>query len=75
MLRWRLKEVMAEKGLDMAEVVRRSGVSRRTLATLYSNPLHVGKLSTLDKLASGLGVSPCELIEAKRGEALAVSRR
>ncbi len=75
MLRWRLKEVMAEKQLDMAEVVRRSGVSRRTLAKLYSNPFHIGKLSTLDRLASGLEVPPCELIEAKIGETLDVFRQ
>ena len=63
MLRWRLKEVMAEKQLDIAEVARRSGISRRTLTKIYRDPLHVGKLSTLERLASGLDVPYDALIE------------
>ncbi len=63
MLRWRLKEVMAEKQLDITEVARRSGVSRHTLTKIYRNPLHVGKLSTLERLASGLDVPHNVLIE------------
>ena len=63
MLRWRLKEVMEDKQLSMAEVERLSGISRRTLNTIYNNPLHTGRLSTLDRLASGLDIPPCELIE------------
>ena len=63
MLRWRLKEVMAEKQIDIAEVARRSGISRRTLTKIYRNPLHLGKLSTLERLAIGLDVPYNALIE------------
>ena len=65
MVRWRLKEVMTDKQLGIAEVARRSGVSLRTLNIIYHNPLHVGRLSTLDRLANGLEGSPCDLIEQK----------
>lgn len=60
---FRLKQVLAEKGITQAELMRRSGVTRARINEICSGQAQSVSLSVLDKLASALNVSVHALIE------------
>ncbi len=62
MIRWKLKQVIEEKGLTMNQVATLSGVSYSTIRKLCSNPRQYAMVHTLSKLADALEVSYAELI-------------
>ena len=59
---FRLAEVLAEQGMSQAELVRRSGVSQRTVSRLAANDTKQVSLAVLDRLAATLGISPGDLL-------------
>ncbi len=65
MVRWKLKEVIAEKKLNMRQVAQRSGVSYSQIKQFCRNPYQDATVRTLDKLAEALDVSYAELIESE----------
>ncbi|MBX3146970.1 MAG: helix-turn-helix transcriptional regulator [Gemmatimonadales bacterium] len=52
--------------MTQAELVRRSGVSQRTVSRLVANETRQVHLDTLDAIATTLGVAPGELIAHNR---------
>jgi transcriptional regulator with XRE-family HTH domain len=63
MIRLRVKEVAQAKGISQRKLFFRSEVDLRTIQKIYKNPYTNITIETLAKLAKGLGVSSCELIE------------
>jgi transcriptional regulator with XRE-family HTH domain len=59
----RVKEVAQAKGISQRKLFFRSEVDLRTIQKIYKNPYTNITIETLAKLAKGLGVSSCELIE------------
>ena len=63
MIRLRLKEVLAEKKMTQVKLSRITEVSMNTIQKIYHDPYHDVALSTLERLAKGLGVDVSELFE------------
>jgi DNA-binding Xre family transcriptional regulator len=63
---FRLREILEAKGISQSELSRLSGVSFATINRMCTNATESVALSTLDKLASALGVEPGELIARAR---------
>jgi DNA-binding Xre family transcriptional regulator len=63
MIRLRVKEVAAAKGISQGKLQRQSDMDMKTIRKIYRNPLTIITTETLDKLAKALGVAPGELIE------------
>ena len=63
MIRLRVKEVAKAKGVSQRKLFFRSEVDLRTIQKIYKDPFTNITIQTLAKLAKGLGVSSCELIE------------
>ncbi|MFN0177179.1 MAG: helix-turn-helix domain-containing protein [Gemmatimonadales bacterium] len=59
---FRLAAILERLGVSQADLVRRSGVSQRTVTRLCSNTTQQVSLVVLDKLADALGVAPGDLI-------------
>lgn len=57
-----LAEWLERKGMTQSELARRSGVSFQTVNRMCQNKTEGAVLSTLDRLATVLGVEPGELI-------------
>jgi DNA-binding Xre family transcriptional regulator len=68
MIRLRVKEVAQEKGISMGKLSRSSDVAYNTVKAIYRNPYKEVTTTTLNKLASALGVPTSELIEDVSGE-------
>lgn len=68
--RFRLLELIEQKGLTQARLADMSKVSLRTISRLCRNETAQVSLATLDKIAAVLGVEPGDLIvrESKRGK-------
>lgn len=70
--RFRLNEIVDERGIALRELARLSGVTYPTVSSIYHNRAKGVVLSTLDKLAEALGVSVFDLIQPapsrKRGK-------
>lgn len=62
MIRLRVKEVAQEKGISQGKLSRMADVDPKSVSLIFHNPNSDIRLSTLDRLAKALGVSPCELI-------------
>ena len=62
-LRFRLRELLEEKGVSQSELARLSGVSFTTINRMAANHTAQVSLGTLDKLSDALGVGPGELFE------------
>jgi len=60
--RWRVREIIEEKGLTISEVARRAGVSRSTVQIFCRDPQHNTNTGMWGKLARALGVSPSEML-------------
>ena len=63
MIRVRLKEVAEQKGFSMGKLHRDAGVDRKTVQRLYRDPQSEFSSITLDRLATALGVHPCDLLD------------
>lgn len=63
MIRLRLKEVLGELQISQAKVSRMTDVSMNTIQAIVHNPYHDVALSTLERLAKGLGVDVNKLYE------------
>ena len=61
--RFRLAELLTEKDVTQAELVRRSGVSQVTVNSIANNRTTRVDLATLDALSRALGVAPGDLLE------------
>ncbi len=66
MVRWKLKQVIAEKKLSMKQVAQLSGVSYSQVQRLCRNPHQDSTIYTLSKLADALDVRYDELVESER---------
>lgn len=64
MIRLRVKEIAAEKGLSQARLSRLSDVDITTVRKIYRQPTTANvTLETLSRLAKALDVDPRELID------------
>ena len=61
--RWRVREIIEEKGLTISEVARRAGVSRSTVQTFCRDPQHNTNTGMWGRLATALGVPLAEMLE------------
>ncbi len=63
MIRLKVKEVAESKGFSMGKLHRDAGVDRKTIQRIYREPKSEISTITLDRVATALGVHPCDLIE------------
>ncbi|HLJ33480.1 MAG TPA: helix-turn-helix transcriptional regulator [Ktedonobacteraceae bacterium] len=61
--RWRVREIIAEKGLSISEVARRAGVHPSTVRAFCRNPQHETTTLMWGRLAEALGVPLAEILE------------
>ena len=64
MIRLKVKEIAEEKKMSMRKLANRADIAYNTLRTIYRDPYRQVTTSTLDKLATALGVDASELIES-----------
>ncbi len=64
MIRLKIKEVAAAKGVSQRKLSLRSEVDIKTVQKIYRYPYSIVTTETLDKLAKVLGVDASELIES-----------
>jgi DNA-binding Xre family transcriptional regulator len=64
MVRLKIKEVAASKGISQRQLSLRSGVDINTVRRIHRNPYTIVTTETLDKLARVLKVDVSELIES-----------
>ena len=64
--RFRLGELLEERGMSQSELARRSGITFATINAMTRNRTTGVQLDTLDRLARALGVEPGALIERTR---------
>lgn len=62
MIKSNLAVIMAEHGLNISELSRKTGVSRNTLASLYNNMAKGVQFETLDAICTHLDISVGELL-------------
>lgn len=63
-VRFRLDDILRERGLTQQAVSDMTGISRQALVKLTNNPRAV-QMETLGKLCAGLGTKPEELFEVE----------
>ncbi|HBW48433.1 MAG TPA: transcriptional regulator [Herpetosiphon sp.] len=63
MVRLRLNEVSEQKGFNMSQLQRQSGLTIGMIRRYWYNETTEVNLEALDKLATLLGVTPGELLE------------
>ncbi|HJT58258.1 MAG TPA: helix-turn-helix transcriptional regulator [Ktedonobacteraceae bacterium] len=64
MIRLKVKEVAAKKGMSMRKLAKNANIAYNTLRTIYRDPYRPLNTVTLDKLATALGVDASELLES-----------
>ena len=64
--RFRLAQLLEERGMSQSELARRSGITFATINAMTRNRTTGVQLDTLDRLARALGVEPGALIERVR---------
>lgn len=64
MIRLKIKEVAAQKGLSQGRLSRIANIDENTLKRIYRDPYAIITTETLDKLAIALGVDVRELLES-----------
>lgn len=64
MIRLKIKEVAAARGVSQRKLSLRSEVDIKTIQKIYRYPYSIVTTETLDKLAKVLGVDASELIES-----------
>ncbi len=70
MIRLKVKEVAEEKKMSMRKLAKTADIAYNTLRTIYKDPYRQVTTSTLDRLATALGVDASELIESVADETL-----
>ena len=60
--RFRLAELLEQRGVSQSDLARQSGVSFPTINRMCANLTAGVSLKTLDSIAAALGVEPCDLI-------------
>lgn len=63
MARLRVREVAQAKGIGQGFLSRKANVTQGVVRKLWRNPHHDASFSTLEKIATALGVSVKDLIE------------
>ncbi len=63
MVRLRVREVAAAKGINMSKLSRMADVSYNTIQNIYRDPTRDVTVGVLEKLAIALGVTVNDLIE------------
>ena len=64
MIRLKIKEVVALKGLSMAKLARRADIDYKTVQRIFRDPYREVTTTTLDKLATALNVPVTDLLES-----------
>jgi len=64
MVRLKVKEVAATKGISQRKLSLRSGVDINTVRKIFRNPYSIITTETLDRLAKILAVDVSELLES-----------
>lgn len=64
-----VRGLMEDAGLGGRELARRSHLHRNTVWAILHGKLSALSLTTVNRLAAGLGVSPFVILEAKEEEA------
>jgi DNA-binding Xre family transcriptional regulator len=64
MIRLKVKEIAASKGISQRKLSIRSEVDIKTIQKIYRHPTSIVTTETLDKLAKVLNVDASELIES-----------
>lgn len=64
MIRLKIKEVAAKKGMSMRKLAKNADIAYNTLRTIYRDPYRPLSTVTLDKLSIALGVDASELLES-----------
>jgi DNA-binding Xre family transcriptional regulator len=64
MIRLKIKEIAAEKGISQRKLSIRSEVDIKTIQKIYRYPTSIITTETLDKIAKVLNVDASELIES-----------
>jgi DNA-binding Xre family transcriptional regulator len=64
MIRLKIKEIAAEKGISQRKLSIRSEVDIKTIQKIYRYPTSIITTETLDKIAKVLNVNASELIES-----------
>jgi putative transcriptional regulator len=62
MIRFRLRELLEEVGVNQSELSRNSGVSFATINRMCTNATRQVSLDTLDRLATTLKCEPADLL-------------
>jgi DNA-binding Xre family transcriptional regulator len=68
MIRLKVKEVAAERGISMRKLSKNAGIAYNTLRTIYHDPYRSVSTDTLDKIAQVLEVNASELLESVPNE-------
>lgn len=61
--RWRVQELIEEKGLSINEVARRAGVHHATVRAFCRDPQHESTTAMWGRLAEALGVPLAEMLD------------
>lgn len=64
MIRLKVKEIAAEKGIGQGKLARLADMDVKTVKRIYRDPTSEISTGTLDKLAKALEVDASELIES-----------
>jgi DNA-binding Xre family transcriptional regulator len=76
MIRLKVKEIAAQKGMSQGSLSRLANIDIRTLRKIYRNPTEaIVTTDTLDRLAMALPVDVSELIESVLDNASSESQR
>ena len=63
MIRLRIKEEAERQGYNMSRLARRADIDLKTVQRVWHDPTKEISTTTLDKIATALGVPASELIE------------
>jgi DNA-binding Xre family transcriptional regulator len=63
MIRLRVKELAEAQNLTISELSRRSGVDIKTVRAVWRNPDRVITTTILNRLANGLDMHPCDVLD------------
>lgn len=63
MYKLRIKEIAQEKGLNMSQLSRQTGVDFTTIKTMFRNPHYNARIYTIVRIAEGIDVPLCDLFE------------
>lgn len=61
MIKSNVREIMAIRGMSVRQLVKKSGTAMQTVTNVRSNAIKGCQLSTLERIAEALEVSPHEL--------------